>query len=102
MEFRIACQLAGTLLGMWDAPQRLFGSPDIIEKVMGIKLIHTLSKHIDPRPRNIFQVFPIDQYKQFRQALEYQQVSKFGYFDLLVLTESDQGFIDQERTYFSR
>jgi FkbM family methyltransferase len=50
----------------------------------------------------LFQVFPVDQHEQFRQALEYQLLSKFGYFDLLVLDESCQDFVDLELTYFSR
>ena len=48
----------------------------------------------------LFSMFPVKDYSNFRQALLYQLVSKFGYYDLLILDASHHSFIEAELTYF--
>jgi len=50
---------------------------------------------------NYFSAFPVDNPVQFLDALAYQLISGFGYFDLLFLCKEDEGFVHSEKEFFS-
>lgn len=50
---------------------------------------------------NYFCTFPADNPSSFLDAMAYQIVSEFGYFDLLFLGEKDMAFVEGEKEFFS-
>jgi hypothetical protein len=51
---------------------------------------------------NYFCTFPVSEPFRFLDAVAYQIVSEFGYFDLLFLRQDDVGFVQSEKEFFSR
>lgn len=49
---------------------------------------------------NYFCTFPADDPAFFLNALAYQIISEFGYYDLLFLSEKDLGFVQKEKEFF--
>jgi len=50
---------------------------------------------------NYFCTFSAHEPSSFLDAIAYQVISEFGYFDLLFLCEKDEGFIQYEKEFFS-
>ncbi len=51
---------------------------------------------------NYFCTFPVDDHACFLDAIAYQIISEFGYYDLLFLSEKDLGFVKNEKEFFLR
>ncbi len=51
---------------------------------------------------NYFCNFPVSEPFRFLDAVAYQIISEFGYFDLLFLRQGDVGFVQNEKEFFSR
>lgn len=49
---------------------------------------------------NLFSIIKIEDISSFFNALAYQIISNFGYYDLLFLSEKDQRFIEIEKAFF--
>lgn len=49
---------------------------------------------------NYFCTFPVDDPTCFLNAIAYQIISEFGYYDLLFLPERDLGFVQSEKKFF--